>query len=418
MFEKIMEKLMYSRLSNFLEKNNVLYKYQFGFRKNHSTTQAVMEVIDNIYEQRDKHKISMGIYLDLKKAFDTVNHSILLKKLDIYGVRGPILNWFKSYLSNRQQYTVLNNYESNKDTICYGVPQGSVLGPLLFLIYVNDIQFAVSGSNLLVKLFADDTNLFLHSPNLRELFDKANVNMTQLHEWFIANRLSLNLDKTCYSIFGHYSEDPSAFELYINGKIIKKVECCKYLGILIDSDLTWQKHINYIYNKLVKFTSIFYKIRTKLPRAILRIIYFAFVHSHILYGVEVYGNTSANHLSKLKVLNNKLLRILQHRPIRTHTCELYKTYNTLPADLLHEYQIVLFMHRYMYHKNELPAIFHEYFDENKTVHDYNTRQKRDLHFYTVNSELGKKCIKHKGSRLWNRLPVNLKNIYDITLHFI
>lgn len=162
----------------------------------------------------------------------------------------------------------------------------------------------------------------------RPLFARANTNMAQLQKWFIANRLSLNLDKTCYSIFGHCREHLSAFKLYIDGKIIKKVECCKYLGILIDSDLTWQEHINYIYNKLVKFTSIFYKIRTKLPQAILQMIYFAFIHSHILYGIEVYGNTSANHLRKLKVLNNKLLRILQHKPIRTHNCELYRTYIT------------------------------------------------------------------------------------------
>ena len=409
-FDKIMEKLMYARLSNFLENNKVLYKYQFGFRKNHSTSQAVMELIDDIYQHRDNHQVSMGIYLDLKKAFDTVNHSILLKKLEIYGIRGIILKWFTSYLSNRTQYTVLNKYQSKQECINYGVPQGSVLGPLLFLVYVNDIQFAISGSEIVVKLFADDTNLFLHSTDLAELFDRANVNMTRLYNWFIANRLSLNLDKTCYSLFGCRNEDLAVFNLYVSGKAIRNVECCKYLGIFIDSELKWQEHIDFIHNKLVKFTSIFYKIRIKLPYEILKMIYFAFVHSHIFYGIEVYGNTTANRLSKLKVLNNKLLRILQYKPFRTHVSELYRTYHTLPIDLLHDYQIMLFMHCYVYNRSKLPVVFHKYFEENESVHNHNTRQKHDFHTHIVHSETGKKSIKYKGSKLWNALPIDMKNI--------
>ena len=152
---------MYRRLSNFLEKNNILYGYQFGFRKNHSTSQAIMEVLDSIYQYCDNHEITVRIYIDLQKASDTVNHSIFLQKLAIYGVRGTVLKWFESYLSNRKQYTVLPDYESELDSITYGVPQGSVLGPLLFLIYVNDIQNAISEAK--IKLFADDTNLFFHN---------------------------------------------------------------------------------------------------------------------------------------------------------------------------------------------------------------------------------------------------------------
>ena len=333
-FDKIVEKLMYKRLLMFLEMNDILYEYQFGFRKNHSTSQAVMEVLDNIYQSCDNSETTIGIYLDLQKAFDTVNHSILLQKLEIYGVRGIIQNWFKSYLSNRKQYTVLSNHESELESISCGVPQGSVLGPLLFLIYINDIQYAISSNYTKVKLFADDTNLFVHNRDPAQLFHLANTCMAQLYEWFTVNRLSLNLDKTCYSIFGPNHKDMKGFKLYINSKEIKHVECCKYLGILIDSDLKWQDHINYIYNKLIKFTSIFYKIRTKLPEEVLRMIYFAFVHSHLSYGIEVYANTTANHLSKLNVLNNRILRIVQKKSIKTHNNDLYKSYFTLPLQLL------------------------------------------------------------------------------------
>jgi len=408
-FDKILEKLMYRRLSNFLDQNSILYEYQFGFRKNHSTVQAVMEVLDNIYEHCDNHEVTMGIYLDLQKAFDTVNHSILLKKLNMYGVRGIVLKWFTSYLSNRHQYVAMSKYESAFETVNCGVPQGSVLGPLLFLIsFMYDIQNAVSDAKL--KLFADDTNLFLHDSDFMNLFYRANIYMSQLCEWFKVNKLSLNLDKTCYSLFGLNHKNTIAQTLYINGKVILNVESCKYLGILIDSDLKWKGHITYIHNKLVKFVIIFYKIRSKLPPEILRLIYFAFVHSHLSYGIEIYGNTTANHLSELLVLNNRLLRILQHKPFKTHTTDLYNTYFTLPLQLMHTYQILVFMHRYVHHRNELPVIFSTYFEENKLIHHHDTRHKHDFHTHLVHTEFGKRSIKYKGCILWNSLPVDIKAI--------
>lgn len=274
---------------------------------------------------------------------------------------------------------------------------------------MNDIQYAVT--NATIKLFADDTNLFIHNRDHVQLFSIANTCMApQLFEWFTVNRLSLNLEKTYYSIFGAKHKDMNGLSLYINGRPIQKVDCCKYLGILIDSDLKWKDHINYIYNKLIKFVSIFYRIRSKLSPEVLRMVYFAFVHSHLLYGIEVYANTTLNHLSKIIVLNNKLLRILQHKTIRTHNVELYQNYFTLPVQLLHNYQILIFMHNYVHHRTKLPAVFSDYLAENKLIHNYNTRQKDDFHTHAVKTETGKRAIKYKGSTLWNNLPVDIKNI--------
>jgi len=177
--------------------------------------------------------------------------------------------------------------------------------------------------------------------------------MAQLSEWFAANRLSLNLNKTCYSVFGTKQRITTQLKLYISGKEIQTTESCKYLGIFIDCELKWQTHIYYVHNELLKFTGIFYKIGTKLPEDILKMIYFAFVHSQLLYGIEVYANTTPNHLSKLITLNNKLLRILQKESSRSHSAELYKTYNILPVQLLHNFQILTFMHKYVHHKVKL-----------------------------------------------------------------
>ena len=319
-FEKLLEKLMYTRVYSYLMEHNVLYKNQFGFRKNHSTVLALIEVVDNIYNKLDNHEAVIGIYLDLQKAFDTVDHTILLYKMYQYGIRGITYNWFVSYLANRFQFTSVDNVHSSLLTVTCGVPQGSVLGPLLFLLYVNDIANAVPGES--VKLFADDTNLFLSCKDVDSLNQKANLCIRRLNDWFLANRLSINLDKTCYMLFPA-STNASKINLELNGMRIKNVSSCRYLGIIIDNELQWSAHIDYIYCHLLKYVGIFYKLRNKLPKRVLKNIYFAFVHPYILYGVEIYANTSRTHIDRLLKINNTLLRILQYQTKRCHVIDLY-----------------------------------------------------------------------------------------------
>jgi len=405
-FDKILEKLMCKRLCNFLHQNKILYEFQFGFRKQHSTVLALMEVMDSIYSHLDNHDFILGIFLDLQKAFDTVNHEILLYKLDNYGIRGVVYQWFKSYLSQRRQFTSVAGVCSKIDYISTGVPQGSVLGPLLFLLYVNDIYNAVSEGKL--KLFADDTNIFFYNKNLADLYNKANVSLSELSKWFTANRLSLNIDKTCYSVFGILKNDLQNLQLKINGKPISNVDDCKYLGILIDSKLTWQDHIDGVYKKIIKFTSIFYKIRQYVNAKVLKMLYFAFVYPHLLYGIEIYGNTYKSHITKLEILNNKILRILQNKSIRTPVIELYKSYDTLSLSQLHDYQILLFVHKLLHHADKLPPVFNSYIAQNRSIYQYNTRGTLNLYLNTPHSTFGKRLLKYKGSVLWNNLPEKLK----------
>ena len=184
-FSKVIERLMYNRLIDFFAKHDILYEKQFGFRAKHSTNIALAYLIDKIVSSHEKHDIVLGVFIDLQKAFDTVNHDILIKKLEIYGVRGIALNWFASYLSQRQQYVSFNDCNSNVGNISCGVPQGSILGPLLFLVYVNDM-FRVS-SILETVLFADDTSLFMSGSNINEMIECMNAELQHLVTWLVYN---------------------------------------------------------------------------------------------------------------------------------------------------------------------------------------------------------------------------------------
>ena len=180
-FAQIFEKLVYSQILGYLEKHNILSKFQFGFRKGRSTEHAIVEITDNFKKAIDKNLYMCGVFLDFSKVFDTVNHQILLKKLEAYGIRGTPLQWFTNYLTNRQQYVSLNNLESPKQTITCGIPQGSSLGPLLFLIYINDMPNC--SSKLSFRIFADDTNIFASSSSITDLESLVNEELTKIKEW-------------------------------------------------------------------------------------------------------------------------------------------------------------------------------------------------------------------------------------------
>ena len=229
---------MYKRVIKYIDKHNILYNQQFGFQPQHSRSQATLLITDKIQKAIDDGLVSCGIFLDLRKAFDTVNHQILIRKLEHYGIRGIANDWFRSYLHNRQQFVCIGDTTSDYSINSCGVPQGSVLGPLLFLIYINDFK---NCSRLLdFHLFADDTNLFASHKNISDLEILINKELVNVNEWLCANKLSLNLEKTNFILF-HPPQKKLNYcvKLHINEFYVAHEKCLKYLGILIDYKLSW-----------------------------------------------------------------------------------------------------------------------------------------------------------------------------------
>ena len=240
-FNRILEKLMYGRLMKYVEKMNIISENQFGFRSGYSTVQAATLITDKIQKAVENKQYSCGIFLDLIKAFDTVHHDILITKLEHYGIRGIAKDWFNSYLSNRKQYVSIRGISSDELHVSCGVPQGSVLGPLLFLLYINDFE---NCSDLFdFHMFADDANLFFPHDSILRLEELINHNLIKVHSWLSANKLCLNTDKTNYVIYRMPQKIITHdLQLYINCDSIKQTSYVKYLGIYIDCHLNLFRH--------------------------------------------------------------------------------------------------------------------------------------------------------------------------------
>ena len=288
----------------FLNKSKLLYKYQYGFRKNHSTEHALIELVDQIRSSIGESKMTCGIFIDLSKAFDTVNHQILLEKLEHYGIRGHALELFKSYLSNRKQYVQIEKSKSQTRSISCGVPQGSVLGPLLFLLFINDLPACCPSGK--VRIFADDTTIFFHSDNIDNIIETASIIMTQLSSWFNANKLTLNADKSSFTIFKSSRKKVQNLPDHIVflDKQLKRTTHIKFLGITLEENLTWSHHINEVVNKLKRLFHIFYNIRDYLTKENIKTIYYTMIYSRIKYGITTYGNDGSYKLNKIQVLQN------------------------------------------------------------------------------------------------------------------
>ena len=352
---QVFERVLKSRLVQFFAEKEVIIPGQYGFRSGHSTAMAILDMVEKIRAAWTEKNSALGIFVDLKKAFDTVDHDILLQKLGHYGVRGQTLKILESYLKDRSQYVCYGGHESERGSVVCGDPQGSVLGPLFFLIYVNDMV-AVS-KDLELVLFADDTNIFSKSEDPCELTRKVNRGMSELDRWFKCNRLTLNLKKTEYVYFeGPGNKKPAGEGLVIGGEVIKRVQGTRFLGVWVDEKLRWTEHIGNIVAKIGKLIGVIGRVRTALGGRSVQNLYNALILPHLQYCLIVWGDFQEG---KNKKLGDDLLKyqkrivgMIEGAQGRYHADPGFCKHGILKIDDLYKQQ--LRVHAWQFSRNLLP----------------------------------------------------------------
>ena len=335
---------MYKRIIDFIEKNDLLYTSQYGFRKGHSTQHAILDIVNTIQTNMSQGLFSCGIFVDIKKAFDTVDHNILLIKLHHYGFRGIINEWFASYLNNRMQTTQIGQHVSKLELalalVTCGVPQRSVLGPLLFLLYVNDMYQC--SNKFKFYLFTDDTNILYADKNLKTLEVTVNAELKNFWDWLTSNKLSLNTKKSNFVLFHPHQKRASYhpnISIFDNEKNrfanLESKDYNKYLGALIDKNLSWKFHVDSVATKISKIVGLIAKTRHFTPRRVLLNIYQVLIQPYLTYGLASWGQSSKANLNKILTLQNRALCMIYFVHSRAHAIPLLIDANVLPLAFLY-----------------------------------------------------------------------------------
>lgn len=406
-FSKIFEKIVHKRVYNFMLTQSKFYKSQYGFRHQHSTIHAVHEFIDDASTALEARKHTMGVFLDLSKAFDTIDHSILINKLEWYGIRGIALDWFKNYLHGRTQYVQFKTEKSNTLSIPCGVPQGSVLGPLLFIIYSNDLPNCISSSTNTI-LFADDTTIYTSSTDIKISFQLLNKELESLAEWFKTNKLSLNVSKTHYIIINPpQTNTPNNLLLQIGNDIIEKKSHIKFLGLTIDNKLDWKEHVVFVRNKISSSIYAINKVKHFMNRTHLLTLYYSLVYPYLDYGITLWGSTCQTYLNKIIVMQKRAVRIISGSTYNCHSDPLFKRLNILKLNDIYELKVA--KHMYAIHHNSLPLALRNMFVINRDIHTHQTRNRHNPHVTIRRTNVSSNTIRHKGPAVWYSIAENIKS---------
>ena len=406
---KIFEKVINNRMVEFIEHNQIFSDTQFGFRKNMGTEDALMNYTDHIQTQLKNKKFTISIFLDLSKAFDVINHNILEIKLYHYGFRGKFLQFLMSFIKDRRYFVNVNGRNSVIKTVNNGVPQGSTLGPLLFLLYINDMS---SCSKLLyLTQFADDSTITYSSKNLNRTLAIIQQEFQLVLKWLLANKLIINLDKTQLMLFTTRSR-PEPLTINVDGHNITEIKETKFLGIMLDNNLNWKAHIDYISKKISKTISLLRLLKHSFPSRILKSLYYSLIYPYLNYGNIVWGSAAHTNIEPLKRLQRKCIRIICNTTYTADTEPLFEKLALLKVKQIYDFNCTKFIFcsinkiKYTVYKKRIVT--------NSSFHNYLTRYRNQLRPEKIQLERFRHSFINNGIMSWNSLPPDIKCI--IPLH--
>ena len=393
MLSKIFEKLTLTRLMSFVNKYGLLNESQFGFREGRDITQAAVKLTTTVVKAFHDKVYVCCFFLDLRKAFDTVDHTILLRKMFQQGFRDSINLYLKSYLNGRKQYVQVGNNKSETLTISKGVPQGSILAPLLFSLYINDIVDFVEVESV---LFADDAAFIILAPTLQEFYGKIRKLFSDLSKYLSSNKLVPNLKKSKLMYFNSRPK-PQLEAMLFGNETIEWVEEFKYLGLLLNSQMSFSSHIDKVCTRVSQYIGVFYNLNKFLPRDVLLLLYHAFILPHLTLHIVIWGAAAEVHIGKLRVKQNKLLRaILGVESIngipQERTITMYNRLGVLTVDNLFKLYLFRFLNLLM--NGSLPYFYDLLLRPLLSTHNYNTRGGRFRHPLVI-CEVERRAMAHQ-----------------------
>jgi hypothetical protein len=419
---KVLEKIVSEKLIAHLVDNDLLYTHQYGFLPHKSTEHSLMQILTYVSKALNDGNFCIGIFLDLKKAFDVCSHSILLKKLNKMGITGTALNWFKNYLSGRSQIVEVNGCKSDARELNISVIQGSILGPILFLCYINDFY---SATTLFSVLFADDTAGFGQGKNLKDLTSYVNQELQKIANWFRSNKMAVNTLKTKFIIFRTRGKriDPQDCRLVFNNNEIGLPEdpalitdisrihnegeekSFKLLGVMLDEYLSFEAHVNNLCVKISKSLFCMNRIKNFVNPASMKMLYFAMVQSHLVYCINIYGCANKTTLNRLFLKQKEAIRIMSNVGYRDHTSPLFVNHKILPLEKLIKMSNLKFMHCFV--NNRLPFSFNEMWITNRNRNPaLQLRNADDFYVPAHRFETVKRFPYFTFPKLWNEEPVS------------